>query len=495
MELKVIFVLLLLGVLGYSIPFHPAQQFSTDFKIWLQYNATLGYANNNALEPFLWSPAISPLQGKMYFDWTQQGFRFEVKGGPGAPWDFDTTFIVHPNKIIKGPNSFNVSWNLYEYYSDGRCWYSTASQDNLPYTLDGLDKNTTFVDIETVDGYTCAVFKSGTGNLYSIRIPDLAIIKAEVPYIGSLPLPIPIFVLGGDGNGSTWVDMYKPTLGAVDPKYFAIPSGNCLYVNSSWWWWTNSNGAQSSSNWISTALKESLLFSKKVADAPKLVNRQAPPTIAQTFTAKFQLNVKAASSPPFEPYTLYGKVGFDFTKSGFYAMITEIDGAIPFSLQTGLVIHPDRNGIEFLTVDPEGDCYSLFFLQWFWTYLLPPFEVPPDAVRQGEAIINGDKCSIWNYWWGDFYLSSRSVTLYIRESDGAIVRGLGFDDPTWTNQFADFTLTDIELSVDPSLYSRPNTCVETMTWNPNFDSHLPWYWCMPLCDVLEPFKQALFSVI
>jgi len=242
-------------------------------------------------------------------------------------------------------------------------------------------------------------------------------------------------------------------------------------------------------------VKGALLQRDNSKKSTELQPRQAIPQLAQAFTAKFTLNIKATTQLPYQPYTLYGKIGFDFAKSGFYAMLENIDGPIPFSLKTGFIIYPDFDGIELLTVNPESDCYSVIFIQWFWTFLLPPYEMPPDAVRQGEAIINGDKCSIWNYWWGNFYLPSRSATLYIRESDGAIVRGIGFDDPTWTNQVVDFTLTNIQLGVDPALYARPSTCADTMSWSSSFDSHLPWYWCAPYCGVIESFKEALFSIL
>lgn len=123
-------VFLALASLALSFPFHAQQQFMTDFKVWTQYNATLSFNSNSAAEPyilvsshadrFIWSDPLSPIGGKMYFDWNQQGFRFELQAGPGAPYDLDTTIIVHPTNYKVQGTMFNVTWNIYQYLSDGR---------------------------------------------------------------------------------------------------------------------------------------------------------------------------------------------------------------------------------------------------------------------------------------------------------------------------------------------------------------------------------------
>jgi len=218
------------------------------------------------------------------------------------------------------------------------------------------------------------------------------------------------------------------------------------------------------------------------------VKRQQIPNLAQQFTADFALVVDANTTYNQKPYTLSGKVALDFVNSGLYFSLEDISGVVPFSLASNFVISPDADGINVLFTDAKGDCWNVFFFQWIFTYLLPPFAIPPDATYVGEAVINGDKCSIWNYWWG-----SRSITVFVRESDGVLVKGLHFEDPTWTNQEASWTLTNIELKVDPAIYSLPPSCSNIATWNPNFQSHLPWYWCDPFCDYVEPMKRAARS--
>jgi len=360
-----------------------------------------------------------------------------------------------------------------------------------------LSPHVSFLRIQTVDGYTCAVFKDNDSkNVYSIRIVDLAIIKAETPYDGFIPLPI-FQVLGGDGNSSSWIDFYNPVLGAVDPSKFAVPAGTCIDISN----WASSSiqdsmlpqlfVAKSLANdlnpmgFLADVVKESL----KRSEPKALVKRQSPPQLAQAFTADITLTINATATPPFKPYMITGKVAFDFVNFGAYVMWDNINGAIPFVLQGGLIIHPSTNGIEWLIASPEGKCWSLLYLQWLWTFLLPPYQIPPDASFTGEAVINGDKCSIWNYYWG-----GRSITVFVRESDGAIVKGLHFEDPTWTHQGANWILSNIKLSVDPSIYARPAECAETMTWNPSFSSHLPWYWCVPFCAFAEPLQDALRDV-
>jgi len=479
--------------------FHPAPQFTTDFKVWAQYNASFSFNNRNSPEPFLWTPPVSPLAGKLYFDWVKQGFRVELQGGPGAPWDLKTTVIINPTNMVKGPNSFNVTWNVYEYLSDGRCWWYKWSRVNQPYNLDGFSNNVVWKSFGTVDGFTCGIFQDTvTLNIYAIRMEDMAVIQVRVPYDGWIPVPI-FQILGGAGNSSSWIDMYNPALGAIDPSKYAVPTGQCIYVQ---------DGVHSDSiipnlisyktvatdlnplKFFADVAKESLKKGDNVDRVLPLAKRQrSPPRLAQQFTADIVLTINATTEPPYKQYTITGKVAFDFVNFGAYIMWDGISGAIPFDLKTGLIAHPGNNGVEFLIADPEGDCWSIIYFQWLWTYLLPPFQIPHDAAYVGEAVINGDKCSIWNYWWG-----YRSVTIFVRESDGALVKGLHFDDPTWTNQGGNWVLKNLKMSVDPSIYARPASCVETMTWNPSFQSHLPWYWCDPFCGFMDPLRDAARNV-
>jgi len=188
------------------------------------------------------------------------------------------------------------------------------------------------------------------------------------------------------------------------------------------------------------------------------------------------LDAKTELDPPYTPYTLSGKLAFDFTTSGLSFSIDTITGNIPINLQMELRLHPSYHGVELLQVGPDGNCYSYVFFQWLWTFLIPNFEIPYDSALQGTDIINGDVCSVWQTTW-NWYESF--AELYVREKDNVLVR-LTIPEP-FGHGFANVTLTEIVTSVNPSTYSRPATCVDTMVWNHNWDSHLPWYWCDPFC--------------
>jgi len=144
--------------------------------------------------------------------------------------------------------------------------------------------------------------------------------------------------------------------------------------------------------------------------------------------------------------------------------------------------------MELLLVSPEGKCYGIFFVQWIFSFLLPPYAIPPDATYLGKAVVNGDSCTVWNYWWGYHRLN-----IFVREKDGVAVKGQHFENSF--GNLNNWELTNIKLSVDPSLYDRPASCVETDTWNPSWQSHLPWEWCLPICMFLEPMREAVLSLM
>jgi len=323
---------------------------------------------------------------------------------------------------------------------------------------------------------------SVTGNEFAIRAADLAVIRAT--YKGGSYLPIPVYeILGGFGNYSTWLDMYNPKLGPVDPSNFAVPSGPCIKSNYSLLRQvlnpldipSMAQNIMKSARKLASDPLLSMSPALPVERFPKYEKRQAIPLLAQKFTADFSLVVNTTYEMPYTSYTLSGRVAFDFSKSGFRATLSNINGPVPFQLQTSFIISPNRDGIELLQVSPSGNCFSWFYLQWFWTFLVPPFSIPSDAAYMGQTTISGFQCSIWNY-----YFQGRSLTLYVR-SDGVPMKGINFEDPTWTNSGSTFVLSNIKLSVDPSEYARPKVCTETMTWNPSWQSHLPWYWCEPYC--------------
>lgn len=152
-----------------------------------------------------------------------------------------------------------------------------------------------------------------------------------------------------------------------------------------------------------------------------------------------------------------------------------ITGNIPLGFSFELRVYPSRNGIELLQVG-NGNCYSYIFLQWLWTYLIPQFELPYNVAEQNPVVINGDNCTVWQTTW-NWYQSFAEI--YVRDSDHVVVR-LTVPEP-FGHGLADVTLTEIVTKVNPSSYSRPDKCVETMTWNPEWESHLPWDWCNPFC--------------
>jgi len=200
-----------------------------------------------------------------------------------------------------------------------------------------------------------------------------------------------------------------------------------------------------------------------------------PPPINQTFSADWFMNVSAPAAP-FMPYTIGGTLGFDFTVSGFFITLDTITGNVPFNLQFSIRVYPDRNGIEFLQVGPDGSCYSYLYLQWIWTYLFSVFEIPYNADYRGTVKVNGDTCSAWKTTWEMYDIFA---VLYVRESDNVLIQGTLPDPLSYAP--SPFTLSNVQGTVNPSTYSRPNNCAELMNWSPSFASHLPWGWCFPWC--------------
>jgi len=226
-----------------------------------------------------------------------------------------------------------------------------------------------------------------------------------------------------------------------------------------------------------TRMEKERKLSREIKSPKTELKRQIPvPTLAQTFTANFQLTFNSTYYPPYTPVVYKGKLAFDFPNFGAYFMVTEIDGNMPFSLQTGWIVSPQRAGADLIVVNPEGNGWSLFSLPWLLTDLVPPFSIPPDAQFYGDGVVNGHQCTIWNYYFGQ-----RSITIWVRESDGALIQGYSFGDPLWTRRNGIILLSNIQLSVDPALYQRPKNTVDTMTWSHDSRSHLPWYWCDPFC--------------
>jgi hypothetical protein len=57
---------------------------------------------------------------------------------------------------------------------------------------------------------------------------------------------------------------------------------------------------------------------------------------------------------------------------------------------------------------------------------MPTYTLPPDAQYLGQTVINGDPCDVWDMSW-----TYRSTRMWVRISDGAVVRATNFQDVFW----------------------------------------------------------------
>jgi len=462
------------------------EQFTADFSLTSQYNLSFheedipGYIPI----PFIQSPTVSPIRGKIWFNYDTAEFRMDIFSAEGSPWKLSTTVIAHSYAYIRNQYSFNCSTDIYFTAGTNKCWYGVLNQVNLPNQMGG-NMNLTYNGTRVVDGQECMVFLSNTGYLYAVRLEDLAIVEVDLPYfIGEL---MPYFNFFGYGDALTQVSLSNIVIGAPDPSNFYPPQGVCLQVyNDST---INYNNEEKSlekffkSEIISEMAQKTFSRHLQPKDEKQKhqtkkrdSNQMHPPPLNQTFSASWLMNVSAPYAP-FTPYTLSGTLGFDFTISGFVITLDTITGNVPFNLQFALRIYPDRNGIEFLQVGPDGSCYSYLYLQWIWTYLFPIFQIPYDADYRGTAQVNGDTCSSWKTTW-QWY--DHFAELYVRESDNVLIQSTIPDPISYAP--STFTLSNVQGTVSPSTYSRPNNCAEIMNWSTSFASHLPWAWCYPWCD-------------
>jgi len=286
-----------------------------------------------------------------------------------------------------------------------------------------------------------------------------------------------------------------PKGGKVDPKWFAIPSGACHHLTSpplgSFFGKSKKfpSTTESVKDFIYGFVKQAQeatfegLLNRRREPKPQykepkteLIVRQKPiPNLAQAFSADFSVTYNDSYWSPRGLITMTGSLAFDFTQSGFYLMIKSIN-VVPFSLSAGFIIYPDRGGLEWIMVGPTGEAWGVFYLPWIITFIMPTYSLPPDAQYLGQTVINGDPCDVWDMYW-----TYRSTRMWVRSSDGAVVKATNFQDVFWSLESGTITLSNIKLSVDPSLYQRPKSIAETMTFNHNFASHLSWYWCEPFC--------------
>jgi len=304
----------------------------------------------------------------------------------------------------------------------------------------------------------------------------------------------------GFGSAITRIALTNVVVGTPNPSNFQPPSGVCLAIGP--WETMPSLDVSQLFNALAPAkpvspvrremekIDQLYLLSKKLethiqsereslkrkADS---VQQDIPPQLNQKFTASWTLNASVSLTPPFTAYFLHGTLAFDFTTSGLAFALTKIEGNIPLDLQTEFRLYPSMNGIEWLQVGPDKKlCYSYFFVQYIFTFLLPQFQIPYDSINLDPEKVNGDLCSVWQttYQW---YGNAPSI-LYIRNSDNTLVQ-MTLPEPFLGMGMATLTLSNVNGQVDPSLYDRPAGCIETTTWNPSWQSHLPWDWCDPWC--------------
>jgi hypothetical protein len=470
------------------------EQFTADFVITTQYNASFNDDNIPGYHPvpFLQSPTVSPIRGKIWFDYNTYEVRIDITNGDGSPWKLATTVIANSFNFSYDEFTFNCTTNLYWTAGPNRCWYGNMQNLNVPIQMGG-GMNLTYNGTRQVDGYDCMVFSSNTGYLYVVRLLDLALVEVDLPYfIGTLA---PYFDFFGFGNALTRVMLTNIVTGPPDPSNFNIPTGACIQI------WNDSTvdhenlGDRPLENLIPNPVadiveevakktifrdfqepqpepepRKSIFTRKKRSPQQNLA-----PHLNQTYSANWVLNANSPNAP-YTPYTLSGTLGFDFTKSGFYITLDAVTGNIPFDLQVGFHIYPDRNGIEFLQLSPDGSCYSYLYLQWLWTYLIPVYEVPWTSTYTGTARVNGDTCTVWKTTWNWY---DNAAVLYVRESDHVIVQSLVPDPVSFSPSL--LTFSNVQGTVNPSGYGRPSTCSEMMNWSPDFESHLPWDWCGLWC--------------
>jgi len=479
-------------------------QFTADFTITLNYSIAFSSGDIPGYNPppFIWSPPIQPLKGKLYFSYPTAQFRLDIVNGDGSPWEFAGTTIVHSYNYAHGEYSFNCTTDVFETTGVNQCWYGTNNMVGIPNQMGG-ELNLTYVGVQVVNNYECMIWQGFDGTTFAVRLTDLAVIQIVLPY--ALTQAVPVFSFFGLGRGHTTINFENIVVGAPDPAVFQPPKGICLDV------YPPSVGVKSVhykeipkfvDNMISNSPLVSLIRSLSSPIDKFMDNLQSvkelgislsqekflkkrevsqsgpvPPKLNQIFSARWTLNASDDLTPPYTPYILAGDLAFDFTLSGLYWSIDTIQGNIPLDVKFNWRLNPTRYGVEFVQVSPDShNCYSYVFLQWLFTYLVPNFEVPYDCAEEPSVVINGDACSVWQttYNWYD-----RFAELYVRDSDHQLVQ-LTIPEP-FGHGLATITLTNIASKVNPASYATPDNCVNTMTWNPSWESHLPWDWCGLFC--------------
>jgi len=482
------FILLGVWVLLGAVEARPyvsaVDQFTADFIVTTKYNVS--FQNQNIPDynpiPFLQSPTLLPIQGKIWFNYQTAEFRIDFFNGEGSPMKFYTSVIANSYNFVRAAFSFNCTTDFYTTAGKDRCWYANTHQPNMPAQMGG-EMNLTYNGTRNVDGYDCMVFLSNSGFLFAIRLLDLAVVEVDLPYfVGEVA---PIFNFFGWGNALTRVTLSNIVAGPPDPSNFSPPQGACLQIYNDTTLIDHSKDPLKSL-FNKDPVADLVNFAKKTffpdttpkeepMDKKRLFRPGFAPHLNQTFSANWILNA-SQTNYPYTPYTFSGTLGWDFTISGFMLSIDSSTGNIPFDIQTSFHIYPDRNGVELLQVGPDNSCYSYIYFQWIFTLLLPIFEVPWDATYQGSVTVNGDTCSVYQTNW--FY--SNAAVLYVRDSDHVVVESLIPDPLSWAPN-ARLIFSNVKGAVPPSTYGRPPVCEDLLNWSSNFASHLPWDWCEPYC--------------
>jgi len=368
----------------------------------------------------------------------------------------------------------------------------------------GGNLNLTYNGTARIGNQDCMVWKTPGGSAFFVSLANLAVIEIDLPYL--LSEVAPVFGFFGLGNALTRIHIDNIVIGTPSASNFAIPKGACILTNTSpditpaqlglashlrGLFGSGEGFFSSFANWnplrwLSKKLEvlsevQSLSFLSKKRTGQRPVTRPGggpnPPHLNQVFSGKWFLNASQDIRPPYTPYTMSGTIALDFMKSGVSWAITSQTGNLPINIQFEFRLYPSANGIQFIQVGPDGtNCYSYFFFQWIVWLLVPQFEIPYNTAQEPPVIINGEKCSVWQttYNWFQDYSE-----LFVRESDNTLVQ-VTLPEPLGQG-LATVVLTDIQTTVPPSAYAKPDTCVETVDWNAHWDSHLPWDWCDPYC--------------
>jgi len=230
---------------------------------------------------------------------------------------------------------------------------------------------------------------------------------------------------------------------------------------------SSSSSSSSSSSFKKEENKEEHLMMKRSKEQSGF-----PPALNPTFSANYIFN--GSQFYQANGVTVTGKIAMDYTQSGFAFTVDSVTGSWPFDVQFEMRVSPSRGGFDIIGVGSNGQCYDYIFFQWIWSIILPQYQVPPYSVQSPDQKVNGVECSVWSF-------ADPPTILYVRKSDNTLIQ---MSSTFQTFGYSTVTLSNIQTTVNPSLYSRPSSCIEILGWSHNWASHLPWGWCDPFCGIL-----------